>query len=92
MTTYLDLCRVCGYKTPNPPWGEDGKKPSYSICPCCGVEFGYEDSTMASIKTYRRKWKEQGYPWFVPDLMPKNWQANRQYMALRGSPFATSSD
>lgn len=92
MSSYLDLCRVCGYKTPNPPWGEDGDDPSGSICACCGVEFGTEDATMASIKAYRRQWKAEGYPWFVPDLEPRNWTFNKQIMALRGSPFATSSD
>lgn len=20
------------------PWGDDGKTPTYDICPCCGVE------------------------------------------------------
>jgi hypothetical protein len=41
-------CRVCGLDQQSPPWGVDGKSPTYAICDCCGVEFGYEDSTRES--------------------------------------------
>ena len=40
----LMLCRVCGWKQETAPWGGDGQTASFLICPCCGVEFGYEDS------------------------------------------------
>ena len=36
-------CRICGYRLGFEPWGDDGKTPTYEICPCCGVEFGNED-------------------------------------------------
>lgn len=42
METNSFYCRVCGLYLGYQPWGEDGKTPSYEICPCCGVEFGYE--------------------------------------------------
>jgi hypothetical protein len=34
-------CRVCGYKSKDARWGEDGQSPLYDFCPCCGVEHGY---------------------------------------------------
>ncbi|WP_407906848.1 hypothetical protein [Escherichia coli] len=45
-----EVCRVCGAEQPEAPWGDDGETPTYDICNCCGVEFGYEDSTVQSIK------------------------------------------
>ncbi|EGQ8490607.1 MULTISPECIES: hypothetical protein [Vibrio] len=53
-------CRVCGLIQLDPPWGEDGKSPNYDICSCCGVEFGYEDSSVKGVSTYRKKWLEGG--------------------------------
>lgn len=53
----LNTCRICGYTAENfIPWGEDGQIPSYEICPCCNVEFGYEDTQISSIRNYRKKW------------------------------------
>ena len=34
-------CRVCGKVQDDPTWGEDGKTPTFDICDCCGVQFGY---------------------------------------------------
>ena len=49
-------CRVCGFDcSPFFPWGVAGTTPSYSICPNCGVEFGYEDATLTGIQRYREK-------------------------------------
>jgi len=50
------FCRVCGYNNLEPPWGDDGKSPTYDYCPCCGVEFGYQDACIEGIKSYRKKW------------------------------------
>lgn len=33
------FCRVCGLPLDEDPWGEDGKTPNYTICPCCGVDL-----------------------------------------------------
>lgn len=39
-----NFCHVCGYPLGDyNPWGDDGKTPTYDICPCCGVEWGNED-------------------------------------------------
>ena len=53
----LNTCRVCGYTDAIFfPWGNDGKTPSFEICKCCNVEFGYEDCQLSSIRKYRQKW------------------------------------
>lgn len=56
-------CRVCGYDDPDLPWGEDGKIPSFFICPCCGAEHGYQDCTPEATARYRERWLVQGSPW-----------------------------
>ena len=53
----LNTCRVCGYTDAIFfPWGKDGKTPSFEICECCNIEFGYEDCQSSSIRRYRQKW------------------------------------
>ncbi len=71
-------CRVCFFPQKNPPWGLDGKAPTYGICPCCGVEFGYEDSTEEGIKEYRSQWITSGYKWFDESQKPKDWKWEKQ--------------
>jgi len=56
-------CRVCGYAPADPPWGVDGSTPSFEICPCCGVEFGYEDATPGGVRRYRELWLSTGGRW-----------------------------
>ncbi len=51
-------CHVCGLVQDEPPWGGDGRTPTFDICDCCGVEFGYEDSTLESVRRYRKAWLE----------------------------------
>lgn len=71
-------CSVCGYPLDHLPWGEDGRSPTYEICPCCGVEFGNEDYTPASIQRYRAKWIQEGAIWFTPEAMPDDWKLEEQ--------------
>jgi hypothetical protein len=72
-------CRVCGLFNDNPPWGEDGNSPTYEICPCCGVEFGYEDITIDSTKDYRNHWINEGVKWFSAKEKPLNWDMSEQF-------------
>jgi len=60
-------CRVCGWRSPTPPWGESGKEPSFDICPCCECEWGYEDSGVESTKKYRAAWIASGANWVHDD-------------------------
>ncbi len=73
------ICPVCGYdKLLEEPFDSEGN-PSYEICNCCGFEFGYDDSSEGiSIHNYRKKWINEGAPWFNLNLKPKNWNLNEQ--------------
>lgn len=57
------FCRVCGYQAEDAPWGWDGMTPSFEICPSCGVEYGYEDATLVSVRRYREQWLAAGGRW-----------------------------
>ncbi|PBC22211.1 hypothetical protein CK226_16405 [Mesorhizobium sp. WSM4311] len=60
-------CRVCGLdQSPDMPWGESGGEPSYAICSCCGVEFGYEDDGKALATAHLRL---APMPFFDPEGM-----------------------
>ena len=56
-------CRVCGYKDPELPWGADGHTPTFELCPCCGVQHGYEDMTLVAARKYRATWLAAGAKW-----------------------------
>lgn len=73
-----NFCRVCGLEQPQPQYGEDGCTPTFEICSCCGVEFGYEDITAAGVERFRAAWMRRGKKWFDPDVMPKGWSWDRQ--------------
>jgi hypothetical protein len=60
------------------PWGEDGQSPTYDICSCCGVEFGYEDCFVQSTKKYRKNWIDEGGLWNEPQFRPENWDLDKQ--------------
>jgi hypothetical protein len=78
-------CPVCGYPgLDEPPWAEDS--PSYDICPCCGVEFGYDDFAAgdadlrpARHRELRRRWIDAGRPWWSQSRPPPpGWDPARQ--------------
>jgi len=71
-------CRVCGLPQDQPPWGEDGKTPSFAICPCCGTEFGYHDATAKAIKAQRDRCLSSGAKWFEPRKKPQQWSLEEQ--------------
>jgi hypothetical protein len=71
-------CRVCGYKSEEPPWGEDGRTPLYDFCPCCGVEHGYQDSSSTGARSYRAKWIAAGAKWEKADAKPVRWDLSEQ--------------
>lgn len=73
------FCPVCGYPLGDyNPWGDDGKTPTYDICPYCGVEWGNEDYTSESRKEYCSKWIAAGTKWFDPQKKPANWNLEEQ--------------
>ncbi|CCB91991.1 putative uncharacterized protein [Waddlia chondrophila 2032/99] len=71
-------CRVCGLVLDDPPWGEDGATPSFDYCPCCGVEFGYQDCSTEAAKHYRKCWISEGANWAEKNEMPFNWSLEEQ--------------
>lgn len=75
-------CRVCGLLQSELPWGDDGQCPTYDICDCCGVEFGYEDCTVEATRRYRQKWIERGSPWTRPESCPEAWDPEEQLEAV----------
>jgi hypothetical protein len=78
-------CRVCGYRNTEPPWGADGQAPTYTFCPCCGVEFGYQDSSPQAARSFRERWLAAGAPWDEPSARPPRWDVREQ---LRHVPAA----
>lgn len=65
-------CPVCGYdRLEFPP-------ANFSICGCCGTEFGYDDRVLAHGQL-TQKWVDAGCPWFDPDEpQPEGWNEWKQ--------------
>jgi len=78
----LNNCRVCGYLLDSPPWGDDGASPTFDICPCCGVEFGYQDCLVKAAKKYRKEWIDKGAKWSEPGSQPCDWDLHTQLKAV----------
>lgn len=68
-------CPVCGYDALEFPPRD------YSICACCGTEFGYDDRILTH-EDLRRDWFLGGYQWFDVDAPPPaNWDPVAQLRA-----------
>jgi hypothetical protein len=74
----LYRCRVCGLEHSDPPWGIDGRTPSYEYCACCGVEFGYGDATPGAARKTRSRWLATGAEWADADERPCGWLVDDQ--------------
>lgn len=69
-------CPVCLYPNLEEPY-VDG---SYNICPSCGIEFGYDDSTPLGIEAQttihqelRQQWIKEGCKWFSQAIKKPTW-------------------
>ena len=81
------ICHVCGYSNlDEPPYGLDGSIASFDICPCCGVEFGYEDCQLSSYERYKNEWIISGSNWFDEELKPSNWNLEKQLSNINKIP------
>jgi len=72
------FCRVCGLDQLEPQYGESGNMPTFNICSCCGVEFGYQDTIISAVKAFRERWVREGMRWSIPEEMPENWSWEEQ--------------
>jgi len=75
-------CRVCGKIQDELPGGNDDQCPTYDICDCCGVEFGYGDCTLKAIRISRENWLTKGASWKYPEGKPTNWSFEEQMKNL----------
>lgn len=75
-------CRVCGFESEVPQWGEDGRTPIYDYCPCCGVEHGYQDASPKGARTFREAWLTAGARWAEPETRPPNWSLDAQLVQV----------
>jgi hypothetical protein len=74
-------CPVCGYdQLEFPPV-------NFSICGCCGTEFGYDDRVLTHGQLTQR-WIANGCPWFDPnEQKPYGWNAWKQIIDARLSIY-----
>jgi len=81
----INICLVCGYDSlDEPPYDEFGCS-SFEICPCCGTEFGYDDSSVKHAEL-RGKWINTGKKWWSNNVSkPEDWDAEKQLNNLLGT-------
>jgi hypothetical protein len=78
------FCRICGHKQSEAPWGTDGRTPTFDYCPCCGVEFGYQDCNLKAVRAFRENWLKKGAVWSEPEKLIKPWNLAEQ---LKNIPY-----
>jgi len=74
------ICPVCGFNgIDEPPYDED-LMASYKNCPCCGVEFGYDDFKLDNVTfvVAREKWLKSGAQWAQKNEKPSDWNLEEQ--------------
>lgn len=77
-------CPVCGYELPFAPWDDDSA--ADEMCPCCGIQFGYDDmaggdlqARQAIYREWRSRWIGQGMPWYSKGWpKPIGWNPKEQ--------------
>lgn len=82
-------CPCCGFAQLDiEPW--TGDSPSDEICPCCGIQFGYDDMGRRDPLFYagwRGRWLAEGAPWFSDGrLPPPGWSAQEQVDKFKPPP------
>jgi transcription elongation factor Elf1 len=76
-------CPVCGFPGLEEPPYDDTGAATFGICPCCGVEFGYDDAKRSHAEL-REQWIKAGMKW-RQDKPPTGWDAKAQ---LRAAGFS----
>ena len=69
---------MCGFAgLVEPPIDPTGS-PTYSICPCCGTQFGADDAEKP-YSQLRQEWIEHGMEWWSErEPAPSGWDARKQ--------------
>jgi hypothetical protein len=71
-------CPVCGYADLSHPAYNGYGSPSFEICPCCGVQFGYQDCSFPHA-VLRGIWLAAGAIWDSDVIRPlEGWDARKQ--------------
>jgi hypothetical protein len=77
-------CPACGFLLDFEPWSNES--PSDEICPCCGIQFGYDDAAGGNMQRrselyqeWRRDWIAKGMPWRSEGApAPRDWNPGKQ--------------
>ncbi len=84
-SSVLFICPVCGFPELTEPAYDKYGCSSFNICPCCGVEFGYQDATSSKADLPKRHaalrttWIAGGMVWHsASDRPPKDWNPKEQ--------------
>lgn len=83
----LRRCPACGYLYDFYPWGPDRKDPDFSICSCCGCEWGLDDKTFAGMIFQRLEWLASGARWWALNSRhcpkpPPGWDLEEQLRSI----------
>lgn len=71
-------CPVCGYAQLEEPAVDLVGEPTYSICPSCGTQFGYDDATRTH-DDLRAEWLAGGALWWSEvKPAPSGWTGKAQ--------------
>lgn len=73
-------CPICGYPDLDEPAYNSSGSPSFDICSCCGVQFGYND-TRWTHDELRDCWIKLGMSWWSPLPKPQGWDPIKQMKA-----------
>lgn len=81
------FCPVCGYPGINESPYSLNEIPSYVICPCCWIEYGYDDGGRTGeplqevLSVLRNRWIEAGMRW-TRGHPPAGWDPTAQLKNL----------
>lgn len=82
LSSATHVCPVCGFEQLDEAPYDSSGCPSFGICPCCGVEFGYDDSSRAH-EDLRQAWVEGGMVWWSRSRSPPaNWNPAQQIQRI----------
>jgi hypothetical protein len=83
------LCPVCAFAGLTEPHVDVTGSPTYSICPCCGTQFGADDLEKPH-EELRQEWVAAGAEWWSQnELAPPGWDAKAQ---LAAAGFSTEGE